>query len=192
MKKALHQWTPDEEMYVRLHYRGTNESVAVMAHHLGVTFFSVKGKVQTLGVAVRKKQPNWTFEDDEQLAELANTMPGPRIAVKIGRSPNAVAIRLTRLGISRRTRDGWYTKAEVCEIVARDHHWVQARIDAGQLKASYHNGRRPSRTGLSMWHIARDDLREFLRRYPHELEGRNVDLTTIVDILAGLQPVSRR
>ena len=35
-------------------------------------------------------------------------------------------------------------------------------------------------------------LGEFLRRYPHDLNGRNVDLVQVVEIIAGLLPVWRR
>ena len=37
-----------------------------------------------------------------------------------------------------------------------------------------------------MWHIAEKDLRAYIRRYPEELNGRNVDLIAIVEILAGI------
>ena len=107
------------------------------------------------------------------------------------RSINSVVVRMTRLGISRRYRDGWYTKQDVCAILGKDHKWVQERIDRGQLRAARHHGRRPNAKGGGAWHIEERDLKAFIRRYPQDLEGRNVDLTTIVAILAGLLPLER-
>ena len=33
------------------------------------------------------------------------------------------------------------------------------------------------------------NLRQFIRRYPHELNGRNVDLVHLFNILTGLEPI---
>ena len=35
------------------------------------------------------------------------------------------------------------------------------------------------------WHIDQRDLKTIIRRYPQDLDGRNVDLITIVGLLAG-------
>ena len=91
-----------------------------------------------------------------------------------------------RLGVSRRIRNGWFTKAEVCKILGMDHKWVQRRIDSGALVASYHYEHRPTHKGGSAWHIEEKTIRDFLRRYPEELNARNVDMIMVVDILAGV------
>lgn len=36
------------------------------------------------------------------------------------------------------------------------------------------------------WHIEEKTIRDFLRRYPEELNARNVDMIMVVDILAGV------
>lgn len=79
----------------------------------------------------------------------------------------------------------WYTKKEVCEILGVGHKRVQSWIDDGQLKASWHHERKPSKHGLGAWHIEARDLKAFIRRYPEEI-GRNVDMIQIVEILVGL------
>lgn len=107
------------------------------------------------------------------------------MAKNLHRSVNAVAGRIQRLGLRHRYRDGWYTKTEVCEILGVDQHWVQRRIDAGVLRATYHNGERPGKGGMRMWHIAEKELRGFVIQYPQELNGRNVDIVQLVDVLVG-------
>ena len=56
----------------------------------------------------------------------------------------------------------------------------------GSLRASWHHGLQPQNTGQSAWHIKEADVKGFLRRHPEELNGRNVDLVAVVDILAGI------
>jgi predicted DNA-binding ArsR family transcriptional regulator len=90
------------------------------------------------------------------------------------------------LKLHLRSRDDWYTKKEVCEILGVDHKRVQSYIDNGLLTASYHNGHKPGKLGMAMWHIERKDLSSFIRKYCDEFTGRNVDLTQIVEILVGI------
>jgi len=182
-----HQWTDEEQEIVRRDYRGTNASAQAIADRLGngITIWAVKGAVQRMGIA-KVHRNGWTPGEDEQLAQLITRFAPATVARKMKRGVNSVVVRSKRLGLSRRVRDGWFTKREVCAILGVDHKWVQIRIDAGQLKASYHYGQRPSRIGMSAWHIEEQDLKEFIRRYPTDLTGRNVDLFAIVELLAGV------
>jgi hypothetical protein len=61
-----------------------------------------------------------------------------------------------------------------------EHKRVQSYIDSGQLKATFHDGRRPGHDGLARWHIMEKDLRSFVIRFCQEFNGRNVDLMQIV------------
>jgi len=99
---------------------------------------------------------------------------------------NSVVVMSKRINVSRRYRTGWFTKGEVCAILGHDHRWVQTRIDSGALKASYHYGRRPTKEGMSAWHIEESDLVKFIRQYPEELVGCNIDIITIVELIAGI------
>lgn len=182
-----HHWTDEEREIVRRDYKGTNASAEAIAHRLGngITKWAVKGQVQMIGLA-KVHRNGWSPEEDERLGQLITRYAPNTVAKMMGRGVNSVVVRAKRLGYSRRVRDGWFTKTEVCEILGVDHKWVQQRIDAGQLKASWHNGTKPTNKGSACWHIAEQDLKAFIQRYPLELTGRNVDLFTIVEILAGL------
>ena len=182
-----HDWTDSERELVRRQYTGTRESLDAIGRELGVSAFAVKGQVARLGLAKRVGWAMWSAQQTDQLHRLADLHCVTEVARRMGRSVNSVVCKMKRLGISRRSRLGWYTATDVCEILARDHRWIQARIDSGQLAASYHHGRKPEMAGSGSWHIESSDLRDFIRRYPQELDGRNVDLITIVDILCGLQ-----
>ena len=184
--RQTHQWTENELEVVRRDYEGNTASAQRIADKLGVSLFAVKGQIQKLGVAKITDRQRWDPSQDERLRELLETYPPTQVAKRMGRSIHSVTVRSRRLGISRRDRSGWYSKGEVCAILGVDHKWVQARIDAGTLSAKSYFGGPVQQLGASCWKIQRKELREFIRRYPEELNGRNVDLITLVDILAGL------
>jgi hypothetical protein len=109
-----------------------------------------------------------------------------RVARIMHRSINSVVVMSKRLNIRRRYRTGWFTKNEVCEILGHDHRWVQRRIDSGALVATYHHEARPQKNGMRSWHISEQDLTQFIRKYPEELVGCNMDIMMIVELLAGI------
>ena len=67
-----------------------------------------------------------------------------------------------------------------------DVQWLQRRIDGGALKASRFHGDGPDPWGKT-WRIEARDLRRFIRRFCHELTGRNVELEHKDEQLQALQ-----
>ncbi len=187
-----HRWTDEEREIIRRDYKHTHESSRNLADILSrrcgdkITQFAVVGQITIMGIAKRDDRRRWTPEEKERLPDLIHQYCPRRVAKIMHRSINSVVVQSKRLGISRRDRDGWFTKREVCEILGMDHHWVQRRIDSGALKATYHTERHPGKNGNAPWHIDSADLVLFIRKYPEELNGRNVDLSMIVDLLAGI------
>lgn len=182
-----HKWTDEEREYVRLNYAHTHASRDAIAAHLGVSPCAVTGQVVRMGLSKQTGRRSWTVAEMELLREIGHKYCTQKIAHMMHRSINSVTVKLKRLNVQRRERHGWYTKFDVMEICGVDHRRVQQWIDAGALKASYHHGERPSAAGARMWHIDEADLVDFLTTYPEELNGRNVDLVTIVALLAGLK-----
>ncbi len=181
-----HKWTDDEREIVRRDYKHTHNSRREIAVRLGVTEFGVAGQIAFMGIAKSDDRRPWSEKEEECLVELMPQYCPRRVAIMMHRSLNSVVVKLKRLQLSRRTRDGWFTKAEVCEILAVDHKWVQRRIDRGELVATYHFEHRPGKIGGSAWHIEAKDLRAFIRRFPSELTGRNIDIIMVVELLAGI------
>lgn len=184
--RANHEWTDEERDIIRRDYTHTRQSRRELAYRLNVTEFGVAGQIAIMGISKRDDRRRWTTEEEERLAELIHRYCPRRIAKIMNRSITSIVVKAGRLSISRRIRDGWFTKSEVCEIFGVDHHWIQRRIDSSAIIASYHFDHRPSKNGGSMWHIEAKDLKAFIRRYPDELTGRNVDLPMIVELLAGI------
>ena len=186
-KRKNHVWTDDDRDIVRREYTGNRRSLCEIAHKLGATEFGVKGQVNKMGLAKITNRRPWTPAEDGKLRKLMGEHPPLQVAKRMKRSVNSVVVRAKRLGISRRDRDGWYTKMEVCDILGMGHKWVQSRIDDGRLVAKHHlAGSTPGQDGMAMWHINREDLKRYLRENAHELVGRNVDLIQVVDILSGI------
>lgn len=177
-----HKWIEEERDIVRRDYKGTNASAQMIADRLGVTKCAVKGQAAALGI-LQQKSPPWTPKELERLEELIHHYSVREIARRLHRSHNAVKVKATRLKLKLRLRDDWYTKMEICQICGVDHRKVQQWIDSGALKASWHNGRRPSQKGMAMWHIEAADFKEFIINYSGELLGRNVDIQQIVWLL---------
>jgi len=181
-----HNWTDEEREIVRRDYRHTHACRREIASKLGVTENAVAGQIARMGIGKRSDRRYWIDREDEILIRDATRYSPRQIARRLHRSINSVVVRMKRLKLSRRVRDGWYTKRDACEILGVDHKRVQRWIDNGMLKAHYHNGSKPQQNGSACWHIWESDLARFIRHYPQDLNGRNVDLIQVVDILVGL------
>ena len=180
-----HKWTEEERDHVRNNYQGTHRSRDAIAATLNVSTFAVAGQIAKMGIAKSSDRRPWTSEEEDKLRELVPEHSPVRIAKKMRRSVNAITVRIKRLGLHRRDHTGWFTMREVCDIVGKDHKWVRRRIESGTLRAERHTATEAQADKL-MWHIKARNLRDFLRRYPQDLDGRNVDLITVVDLLVGL------
>lgn len=185
-----HKWTDGERDIVRREYDGTNQKSRQIAEKLSyitgdrITFFAVKGQASKAGI-MKDKSPNWTEKEMVTLTEMITAYSPVTIAKRLHRSLNAVVVKSKRLGLSRRARDSWFTKREVCEIMGVDHKKIQGYIDRGDLKASYHSEAKPQKGGGACWHIKQADLVYFIIKNASDFMGRNVDLVMIVWLLNG-------
>ena len=189
-KAHKHKWTDDERDIVHREYDGTNQKSQQIAGKLSsivgdkITLCAVKGQASMMGI-MQDKSPDWTEREVETLAEMITVYSPMYVAKKLHRSVNAVVVKSKRLGLSRRARDGWFTKREVCEIMGVDHKKIQTYIDREDLKASYHTGAKPKKNGGACWHIKQADFIKFIKSNCGDFQGRNVDLTMIIWLLSG-------
>ena len=173
-----HRWTTEEEDILRQNYKQDDNTARSIGITLGVTKDAVKCKANRLGLSNINANVSWTKQEERKLETLVGKYTTSTIARLLGRSVCAVARRTTLLHISRRTRNGWFTQDETCKILGVGHHWLQNRIASKELKAT--------KDGSWEWRIWEKDLKLFIRKYPMELNGRNVDFLMIVDILSGV------
>lgn len=176
-----HKWTEAEREILHLEYEYTEESAKQLATKLTrlageeITLKAVLGQLDSQGY--RRPRRRWLPSEDEQLARLLGEYSSVTVSRMMNRTVSSVIVRAHRMGFSRRAKTGWYNAREVAYIFGVGSHWVERRINLGVLRAD--------RRGPT-YHIAEEDLVAFIRKYPQELVGRNIDLVVIVDLLAGL------
>ena len=188
--RKVHHWTDAERDIIRMEYRQTPESRRELAGRLRVSESQMQREIYHMGLGRKSNRKPWTPEEEELLLSLVERKTVVQIAEIMNRSLNSVAVKVKKLHARRQCRNGWYTLQEVATILGMGHHWVMERIENGALRARKHHLGSPDlgRGGAKTWHIEEGDLREFIRRYPQELNGRNVDTVQVVEILAGLLP----
>ncbi len=190
--RIWHRWTDEERAIIRRDYKHTTKSRIEVAENLSrvtgenINECMIAGQIAVMGIAKSDDRHPWSPEEDNTLRELIYQYCPRKVARIMHRGLNSVTVRSKRLNISRRIRDGWFTKTEVMAILGHDHHWVQRRIDSGALKATYHYDIRPSQLGGSAWHITEQDLKHFIKSYPEELVGCNIDIIMVVDLISGV------
>lgn len=186
--RPKHQWTQEEKDYIRVNYQGNQQSAKSLAATIGVSDTAVKGQLSAMSVRRRAPHRRWTKQDEQQLETLAHTHPPHVIAKKMNRSTDAVIVRMKKRRLLRRNRDAWYTATDAAQVLGRDPKWVTSQIANGKLKASKHHqgSEKANGTGQSPWHIRPKDLKNFIRAYPQDLQGRNIDIVAVVDLLAGV------
>lgn len=170
-------WTAEERELVRVRYDGRGQTTEHLALQLGRAPGAIHQMAMRLGVlGVGGAHRPWTEQEIEWLKANFDRLPSASLAQRLQRSVNSVSIKLHRLRLSRRYRNGWFTETEVSEILGVGRLWVLRRRESGELKARLHHGDTPP------WHIEEADLKRFIRAHVSELTGRNVDLGMIVDL----------
>lgn len=184
----FHSWTEAENDIIRRDYRGSYQSAHLIAQRLSfmtredITWNSVRNQAARLGICRFRR--DWMPEENERLPNLIACFPLKVVAKMMHRSKFSIRAHATRLGMSTRVRDGWFTHKEACNILGVDHRALQLWIDTGKLRANKHSNTIPRKGGHTIWHIASRDLTDFIKSFASEL-GRNADIFMIVELLKG-------
>ena len=187
MSNQPHKWTQEEIETLRREYGTNGKTQHQLADELGISRYQVSLQVRRMGLQKRPAPAPWTSEEQHLLLELAEKKSVPQIAEIMQRPVHGVTGQLRKLNASRRNRNGWYTLKEVAGIFGMTVMFTRKFVEDGSLKATYHNGERPGRAGGKAWHIEERDLRKFIRRHPQSIQGRNVDMVQLVQILGGIE-----
>lgn len=184
----IHSWTEEEDSLLRREYRYTLRSLKDLALKVGATRDSVRQRLTRLGL-LRLTVLKWTPEEQRYLEENYSRLSVTVISRRLHRSPNAVAGKAHRLEVTNRVRSGWFTMQEAAQVLGVDQGWLHRRMNNGfRFKIKPHNPERsPKQGSYAPWHISERSLRNFIRKYPEELTGHNVDFVMLVDILAGVK-----
>lgn len=129
----------------------------------------------------------WSLADDKIIYDNADKMHPSEIRKLLSRdrSEDCISWRIHRLGIKVRNAGEWLHAASFATMTGINRHWVGKLIELGFLKATRYNSNKPSEHG---WYkIKKEDAIDFCRKYPCELQGRNVDMILLIDTLVGVK-----
>jgi len=182
-----HNWTDEEKECLVIGYKHTRDSVIRFARLFGVTERALRSKLCRLGLVNSSRL--WLPKQVAFLRENFDKLPTYKIAKVLGKTEGSVRHKAHRLNVSKFDRDGWFTLTEVCKIIGVTRNWLVKRLNNGfkfDIKP-FDDKRELPWTGIIPYYISEESLRNFIRRYPDELQGRNVDMVMLVEILAGVK-----
>jgi len=189
MDKRLqhHIWSKSDDNYVRENYAHSYASCVSIGNKLGeLSPRSVEARAGFLRLT-RDTRAFWTDKDGKKLIDFAGKYPIAIIAKKMGRTEGSVSCKMKRLGLINRHRIDCYSLSDLVVVLGMGREKILNFIESGKLKAT--NNDPKERIGIR-WHIEEKDLIKFIRKYPSVLQGRNVDMLWLVDILAGILPIN--
>lgn len=107
----------------------------------------------------KSHRPRWSDQEDQFLRDHISYLPFDEISGLMGRSLNALHVRIIRAGIPTMSRQpGWMTALQVAKLLSIDGHKVTGWIDRGMLP-----GRRlPSERNIQV--VRFEDLKRWLVR----------------------------
>lgn len=182
-----HNWTEKEKEYIKVNYRHNKESVNQLMWKFGVTRRSLASILGKLGLT--KSTKLWKPKQEAFLREYFDKIPTRRIARRLGKTEGAVRHKAQRFRLKKYERNGWFTLTEACGILGVTRDWLTKRLNNG-FKFDiqpFDCERLPVNGGIHPCYISEKALCDFIRRYPEELAGHNIDIPVVVEILAGIK-----
>ena len=157
---------------VKAMYDGSSEVITQLQTEFNVPRYTVLATARRFGVS-RKRQKNWTHEEEGQLRELWGVKTIPQIIKIMGRSKNAIIVKSKRLGLDGITKAEMITANAAANLLNIDRHTILDRwIPKYGLKA-----RHIAMKGVKkMWMIKHTDLMKWLRDNQDKWDSRRVEL----------------
>jgi uncharacterized protein len=178
----LHVLTDKGRAILLAEYDGTTEVINDLATRLRVPRNCIKKWGSQLGLT-RKKEPFWTDADEQYLAIHLRHQSLRDIAIHLGRTQTAVKLKAKRLGVNK-TQEG-YTMRGLCMGLGCDHHKVEKWMSDGWLKGVRRGSERANGQRGDIWLFTDNDIANFVRAHPLEIDQRRMDWLWVVDLLSG-------
>jgi hypothetical protein len=178
-RKSLLPWTAEaDEVLCERYDSRVRGRVGELARSLGRRPWEIKRRACELGIAFpRAAWKDWTPEEVALLETNAGVRHVNWIAKRLGRSLTSVILKLKRLHLSRRIREG-YTMRELELALGLDHRKIARLVDEGKLKPA-HRSEHPR----ERWIFTNRDVLAFLRRHPTAFRLDRVDQLWFLDLV---------
>lgn len=172
------------EAYAQYRDGGDRQALNRAAARLGWPKWALSRRCGELGLS-RIKEPVWC-DHEEQLLERWGHLTAPVIAKKFreagyARSVNAIHIKLVRLRV--KSNLGGYSEYSLSCALGIDAHCVGRWIGKGWLKAERRPTARTASQGGDPWWIRHEDVKDFVLRYPDEIDLRKVEKWWFLDLI---------
>jgi hypothetical protein len=193
--KKKYVWTPERDAIVRERY---DSKVRGRADEIGQALggwpgWVVKKRAATLGLSMPwpADRRDWTPEEVRFLEEHAGNRLTHWIAKRLKRSETSVVLKLKRMKISRRWREG-YTLRELELCFGTDHHVIERWIREGLLVGRRRGTRRQGPGGrgpgggyapADPWVFEDEDLVRFIQGNPMAFRLDKVDQLWFMDLI---------
>jgi len=163
-----------------LHQRGC--VIKELAWQTGFARWFIKRQARRLGLTMHQDRRPWTAQEFDTLDRLLGKVSAGTIAKRLGRSETSVVMKIKTLGHSRRITEG-YTMRDLEDCFGEDHHKIQRWIANGWLRDRLQGTKRHDGNGHDIHRFREDDLLEFLKRHPQEINLCKVDGIWFLDLV---------
>jgi IS30 family transposase len=153
-----------------------------MIRMTGLPRWYVKRQAARLGLTMHLDRRPWTRAELEVLENLVGRVSSATIAKRLGRAESSVVNKLKRMQTSRRMRNG-YTMRDVEMCLGEDHHKIAGWIKNGWLQDHLQGTRRHDGNGNDIHRICEEDILNFVRNHPQEINLGKVDQTWFLDLV---------
>ena len=179
-------WRPEYDDYLKAHYYGgLNRRFQVlnrMIRETGLPRWYIKKRAASLGLTMHQDKRPWTAEEEESLERLLGKVSALTIARRLKRTEASVVLKIKRLGVSRRVRNG-YTMRDLETCLGEDHHKIQRWVADGWLRDRLQGTRRHDGNGRDIHRFREKDILGFIRQHPLEINLGRVDAVWFLDMI---------
>jgi len=179
-------WRPEYDEYLKAHYYGgLNRRFQVlnrMIRETGLPRWYIKRRAARLGLTMHQDRRPWTAAEEEIIERLVGKVSALTIAKRLKRSEASVALKIKRMGLSRRVRNG-YTMRDLEECLGEGHKKIQRWIENGWLRDRLQGTHRHNGNGRDIHRFREADILDFIRRHPEELNLGKVDSIWFLDLV---------
>jgi hypothetical protein len=135
-----------------------------MIRETGLPRWYIKKRAAALGLTMHPDKRPWTAAEQEILERLLGRVSALTVARRLRRTEASLALKIKRLGVSRRVRSG-YTMRELEECLGEGHYKIQAWIANGWLRDTLQGTRRHDGNGRDIHRFREKDILEILSNF---------------------------
>ncbi|MBI2819003.1 MAG: hypothetical protein HYX73_03405 [Acidobacteria bacterium] len=179
-------WRPEYDDYLKgQYYGGLDRRFQVlnrMIRETGLPRWYIKRRAARLGLTMHQDRRPWTAAEEEIIERLVGKVSALTIAKRLRRTEASVVLKIKRMGLSRRVRDG-YTMRDLEDCLGESHKKIQRWIENGWLRNRLQGTRRHNGNGRDIHRFREANILDFIQRHPEELNLGKVDSIWFLDLV---------